>query len=310
MRPFISAAVIAAFVAAPLPSSAQAPDTGARDRLVVSAAWLAQHVNDPGLVLLHVGNKATYDAGHIAGARLVDYRTTLAAPAAPGDPASLTLEMLPADVLRDRLAGLGISDSSRVIVYQSDDFWTPSTRVMLTLDYAGLSNVSWLDGGQKAWTKAGLPLTTTPTPDKTGTLSPLKLRPVVADAEFVKARLKTPGFAIVDSRNTSFFDGTRTGGGNLPHKTGHIAGAVSVPFDSFTTADVELKSAAEIRAAFTNAGVKPGDTVITYCHIGQQATATLFAARTLGYKVMLYDGSFEDWSRRDLPVDNPAAVKK
>ena len=67
----------------------------------------------------------------------------------------LTLEMPPADVLRDRLAALGISDRSRVVVYQSDDQWTQSTRVMLTLDYAGLSNVSWLDGGQKAWTKCG-----------------------------------------------------------------------------------------------------------------------------------------------------------
>ena len=45
--------------------------------------------------------------------------------------------------------------------------------------------------------------------------------------------------------------------------------------------------------------------MIGYCHIGQQATAMLFAARTLGYKVVLYDGSFEDWSKRDLPVDNP-----
>ena len=92
-------------------------------------------------------------------------------------------------------------------------------------------------------------------------------------------------------------------GGAAPHKTGHIAGAVNVPFDSFTSADVELKSAEEIRAVFTKAGIKPGDTVITYCHIGQQATATLFAARTLRYKVMMYDGSFEDWSKRNLPVE-------
>jgi thiosulfate/3-mercaptopyruvate sulfurtransferase len=28
----------------------------------------------------------------------------------------------------------------------------------------------------------------------------------------------------------------------------------------------------------------------------------VFAARLLGLKVMLYDGSFEDWSQRDLPV--------
>src|SRR5436190_10857249 len=137
MRRFIFAAAIAASAAAPCAAVAQPADAAARDRLVVSAPWLAQHVNDPGLVLLHVGNKATYDAGHIAGARLVDYRTTLAASPAPGDNAALSLEMLPPDVLRDRLAGLGISDSSRVIVYQSDDFWTPSTRVMLTLDYAG-----------------------------------------------------------------------------------------------------------------------------------------------------------------------------
>jgi thiosulfate/3-mercaptopyruvate sulfurtransferase len=47
--------------------------------------------------------------------------------------------------------------------------------------------------------------------------------------------------------------------------------------------------------------------VITYCHIGQQATAVLFAARLLGHPVLLYDGSFEDWSRRDgWPVDGPA----
>ena len=71
----------------------------------------------------------------------MDYRATLAASPAPGDSAALTLEMLPADVLRERLAGLGISDTSRVVVYQSDDLWTPSTRVMLTLDYAGLPNV-------------------------------------------------------------------------------------------------------------------------------------------------------------------------
>src|SRR6187431_3041389 len=50
MRAFTSAATIAAFLIATLPSHAQTPDAGARDRLVVSATWLAQHVNDPGQV--------------------------------------------------------------------------------------------------------------------------------------------------------------------------------------------------------------------------------------------------------------------
>ena len=303
----ITALALTAF--APAAATAQPDGAAARSKLVVTAAWLAEHLAQPDIVLLHVGNKDTYDAGHIPGARHVDYRTTLAAPGGGGTSA-LTLEMLPPDVLRERLAGLGISDRSRVVVYQSDDLWTPSTRVMATLDYAGLANVMWLDGGQKAWTKAGHALTAEVPPARTGTLSPLKLRPVVADAEFVKGKLNTPGFAVVDSRNTSFYDGTRTGGGPAaPHKTGHISGALSVPFDTLTTADIQLKSADEIRAVFTKAGVKPGDTVITYCHIGQQATAVLFAARTLGHKVMLYDGSFEDWSRRDLPVENPSVKK-
>jgi len=303
MRHLLAVSTLAALAALPAAAvRAQTPGAAARDGLVVSSAWLAQHVSDPDLVLLHVGAKATYDAGHIAGARLVTLRDVMADATAT----SLTLEMPAADVLHDRLAALGISDRSRIVVYQSDDQWTQSTRVMLTLDYAGLSNVSWLDGGQKAWTKAGRPLSTDVPAVKPGSLAPLKPRAVVVDADFVKAHLGTPAFAIVDARLPAFYDGSRTGGrAPAEHKTGHVAGALSAPFDSFISADVELKPADEIAAVFTKAGVKPGDTVIGYCHIGQQATAMLFAARTLGYKVVLYDGSFEDWSKRDLPVDGP-----
>lgn len=307
MTSFVTGLMILILAGGPPSSSVQPSTPAARDALVVTAAWLRQQVSDPNLVLLHVGNRETYDAGHIPGARYVDFRTTLAT----SDGASgLTLEMLPADALHGRLAALGISNDSRIVVYQSDDMWTPSTRVMLTLDYAGLSNVSWLDGGQKAWTAAGGTLTAAVPDVKPGTLSPLRTRPVVVDAEFVKAHLNTPSFAIVDARAPAFYDGTRTGGRpGAEHKTGHITGAVNVPFDSLTTADVLLKPAEEIAASFSRAGVKPSDTVITYCHIGQQATAALFAARTLGYTVMLYDGSFEDWSRRNLPVEQ-SPVKK
>jgi len=53
--------------------------------------------------------------------------------------------------------------------------------------------------------------------------------------------------------------------------------------------------------------VKPGDEVVTYCHIGQQGTAPYFVAKKLGYKVALYDGSYQEWSRlKDAPVENPA----
>jgi thiosulfate/3-mercaptopyruvate sulfurtransferase len=94
-----------------------------------------------------------------------------------------------------------------------------------------------------------------------------------------------------------------------PHRTGHIAGAKSVPFTGIADDENVFRSQSDLAALFAKAGVKPGDTVVGYCHIGQQATGTLFAARLLGYPVKLYDGSFEDWSAHaDLPVENPAKV--
>jgi thiosulfate/3-mercaptopyruvate sulfurtransferase len=61
---------------------------------------------------------------------------------------------------------------------------------------------------------------------------------------------------------------------------------------------------ARLREMFAAAGVKPNDTIIGYCHIGQQATAMLFAAEAIGYTVKLYDGSFQDWKLRGLPIES------
>jgi thiosulfate/3-mercaptopyruvate sulfurtransferase len=182
------------------------------------------------------------------------------------------------------------------------------------LDYAGLANVTWLDGGLKGWTDAGRPLSKDMPVVKAGSLSSLKLRPVIVDADFVRAHEHAPGFAIVDARARTFYDGipmTMRGDGP-PQKLGHIPGAVSAPFDLFAMGmgqGTQLKPADQLEAMFTAAGVKPGDTIIGYCHVGQQATAMLFAARTLGHDVLLYDGSFQDWQKRDLPVENPSAKK-
>ena len=100
--------------------------------------------------------------------------------------------MLPADILQQRLAAAGISTQSRIVVYfgRENPLVSPTARVMFTLDYAGLGEqASLLDGGLEAWVKAGKPLSTELPAERTGTLSPLTLRPIVVDAEFVKANL-------------------------------------------------------------------------------------------------------------------------
>ena len=78
-----------------------------------------------------------------------------------------------------------------------------------------------------------------------------------------------------------------------------------MPFDQVVDDSNVFKSATDLANLFRTAGIKTGDTVVGYCHIGQQATAMLFAARAIGFEVRLYDGSFEDWARHDWPVDAP-----
>lgn len=273
-----------------------------RDQLVVNARWLNDHLKDPSLVLLHIGEKPKYDAAHIAGARFVDFHEF-----AMGDSATtLTLELPPAEVLRAKLAALGISNDSRIVVYYGEDWVSPATRVMLTLDYAGFGNASsLLDGGMGAWKRAGYATTAEVTPAKPGNLSPLKINPVTVTAEFVRDNVGKPGIAVIDGRAAVFYDGVNEGGPRDARKKGHIKGALSVPFTEITGDSLELKSPERLKELFAKAGVRPGDTIVGYCHIGQQATAMLFGARTLGYKVLLYDGSFEDWARKGWPVEVP-----
>lgn len=295
-RVLVIAAV--ACLAVPAVAAAQADNGSSRDKLVVTPSWLAQHLHDPDLVILQVDDRDAYNGGHIPGARYADDNDVAVMDA----PNGLSHEMPSPQVLHDNLAALGISDTSHVIVY-AQSAWSPSTRFVLTLDYAGLSNVSWLDGGLDGWKRAGQPLSTDVPLKRTGKLAPLTLRPIIAEVGFVQSHEHAPGYAIVDGRATAFYDGTRESGARGHQKAGHIPGAHSMPFDSLLAGDMTLKSADELAAMFERAGIKPGDTVIGYCHIGIQATAALFVARTLGHPVMLYDGSFEDWTKRNLPVE-------
>ena len=281
---------------------AAAPAAGKPAELVVSAAELAKQIGARDLVILQVGDSAGYAVGHIPGARMVN----LAELAAPMTNEALILELPDPAALRAKLAALGVSDRSRIVVVPSKEGIQSATRVVFTLDAAGLGGrTRLLEGGTAAWVAEGRALETRVSmPSAPGKLTALHYRPLVVDAAYVKAHLSAPGYVVVDARAPEFYAGTRTGAAmGRTHKTGHIAGAKSIFFGAVTTPDLKLAPEAEIARRFKDAGVKAGDEVIVYCHVGQQATATLFAARTLGIKARLYDGSFEEWSRLDGAVE-------
>ena len=291
------ALLLAAFLFLPRPAEA-AP----RDRMLVSAAWLQQHLADPDLVLLQVGERAEYDREHIAGARFLELRSISDRPAN-----GLYLEMLPITQLDSALSLLGITAGSRVVVYFGSDWVSPTTRAWLTLEYAGLADRAViLDGGLPAWKAAGQPVTAQlPAPP---TATRLVTRPdagVVVNAEWVQARLGQPRFRLIDARDKQFYQGLDAGSGTRP---GHLPGARSIPFTSVTDEAGRFLPDSALRRIFREAGVSQGDEIVAYCHIGQQATAVVFAARLLGYNARLYDGSYQDWSRRqDLAVEGGVA---
>jgi thiosulfate/3-mercaptopyruvate sulfurtransferase len=297
----IAVFAIAPAFSAPAPCGAH----GDKNTMLVSTVWLADHLNDPNVVVIVVWNKAEFDKGHIPGSVFMNFMDSHL----PTGPTGLTMELPPMSQLAETFGKLGVTNDSHIILYQAGTSLAATARVYLTLDAMGLgAQTSLLDGGFLQWTKEGRAVSTESRNVKTGVLTPCPNNDVITDISFVGANMHHPGVAIVDARLAEFYTGATQPGNN--QRLGHIPGAGNLPYSTLTDGTTgRLKSREELAALFHDAGVKPGDQVVVYCHIGQQASAAYFAARYLGYDVRLFDGSWEDWSaHKDLPVETSPGV--
>jgi thiosulfate/3-mercaptopyruvate sulfurtransferase len=271
--------------------------------MLVTTQWLQDHLNDPSLVILHVSvNRREYRDGHIPGARFLWTQAL-----AYSDP-DLTLE-LPTKIQADSvLRKLGIKQTGRIIIYFDGNNVTPMARVYYTLDFLGLGNrVSLLDGGLDAWKAEARPVVTEVPGDANGTFTSSPNPSLVATCDWLKNNLSDSNITVVDARTPQFYLGS---GGGMP-RPGHIPNAVNAPFSNLVDSTNRLKDPASLKAIFQKSGVREGSRVISYCHIGQQASLVYFVAKYLGYDAQVYDGSFEEWSgRKDLPVVNSIASQK
>ncbi len=269
--------------------------------ILVSTDWVAAHLKDQKLLIFQIGDdrsKTVYDAGHVPGAQFLNPFRDLARPRVEG---GLALELPSAERLDSVLEANGISNDSKIVLYTASEYFSPLGRAFFTLEYAGLKgHVVVMDGGLETWKAENRPTSTdAPTP-AAGSFTP-KLEPdMVVDADWLKTRLGDPTVAIVDARTPEFYHGADT----HQARNGHIPGAKNLPFDSVIDERGKFKDPATLTKLLEEAGVTESKTVVTYCHIGQQASLVWFAARLLGYRAKLYDGSFQDWSARsELPVD-------
>ncbi len=290
----MSVAAAAAYGAAPGCGGHGDPST-----MLATADWLAGHAKDPNLVLLAIGQKTEFDQGHIPGSQFLDYNSIVLRATAERPN---SYELPPMADLAAAFAQLGVSNSSRIVLYMTKDYVSPTTRVYLTLDAMGLGpRTSLLDGGFPAWKAGGGAVTTEVVAPKAGKVTPCAQSDVIADIAYVKSNLRQKGVTLADARTANFYSG-ETPGRNM--RAGHIPGAVSLPYVTLVDEQNKFHSIEQLRKQFSEAGIQKGDRVVSYCHIGQQATVLYFVARFLGYDARLYDGSFEEWSRHtELPVE-------
>ncbi|MEO8880112.1 MAG: rhodanese-like domain-containing protein [Gemmatimonadaceae bacterium] len=280
-------------------SAQQSPDS-----LIVSTAWLASHLNDQRVVVLQVdmdmnmGGAVPYATAHIPGARKVGYTEIEV------ENGGLDSEMPPVDKLREIFEGLGVSDSSRVVVAYSSEA-PAAARVVMVLDYLGHDRVSFLDGGVPKWRAEKRELSAKVPTVTRGSMHPHVRANVIVDAAWIEARIGKPGLALIDTRADGEYLGT-AGRHGMP-SAGHLAGARQLQWEQLFVGDsgsrggAPLKDRAALRRLFADR-MQPGDTVVTYCWVGYRASTTYFAARALGLPVKLYDGSYEDWMMRKLPT--------
>lgn len=279
----------------PLAANAQQP-SARRQSMLVSTAWLADHRRDPNLVVLQVGGKAQFDSVHIPGARSV----ALADITLSAAESKLSTELPPPERLKAWAEANGIGNSSRIIIVPYDSTLPPSTRVFITLAYMGaMDRTSLLNGGLAAWRAEARALSSeAPAAPKAATFD-LKLRPeLIAAMNDVEAAIKDNKVSVIDARLPRFYNGD---GGGYP-RAGHIPTAVNVPLNTVSINGF-IKEEPVLGDLFKTASIAPGKPVITYCHVGQQASLLWFVATMLGYDARMYDGSFQEWSGTErLPV--------
>ena len=302
-------AKIFAVVAGLLPPGAAAaraqcgpPDEGVpavRESLLVSTAWLAAHLRDPDLVIVSVEHMSGMHAAQeqVPGARTVDVMTFTVG----------SFDLAPVPVLDSLIEALGISNTSRVVLY--GDPWVTGF-IYVALDYLGHGDrTALLDGGLEQWRAEGRPVAAPVARHARAQFTP-HLRPgIVVDATWLRDHLRDRNLALLDVRTSDEYLGQGTDHGT--RRVGHIPGARLVPWlqtferpaNAQDSRASRLLSPGELRTLFRRGGVTPGTQPVTYCTVGMRASHMYFVLRYLGYDPKFYDGSLTDWSQRsELPL--------
>jgi thiosulfate/3-mercaptopyruvate sulfurtransferase len=260
---------------------------------IVSTDWLEKNLDNPKLRIIDIRKVEEYKEGHVPGAVNVFYNAWAIR---KGD----VQNELPAnDDLADVIDSAGITkESLAVVVGKTDNIGelTNSTRVAFTLAYAGLTNVSILDGGYNKWVSEKKKVSRELTRPKVAGYKPAwNTNLALSKSGFQRAM---NGAIIVDTRLPEFFFGVAKL--DFVPKAGRIPGAVALPSAWMYMKEGTFKSREDLQAMVDGViGTDKSKDVILYCDTGKICTGAWFVmAGVLGRNnIRVYDGSMEEWTR-------------
>jgi len=274
---------------------------------------------------------SAYNSGHIPGAVHFDTNNVEARnyldplnPFPVSDANEIVWDLVADSILEARLAAMGISNNTTVIVYGNSG--SAVTRVYWALRYAGV-DVRYLNGGYQAWlanggaaeTSANLPVpalfTINPQPQIKA------LTPEVKQyADYFRANgTPLPGKVLVDVRSREEYAGEIVGydDPNITRK-GRIPGAVwayNGGKPDYMDADGTLRSYTEVRGMWQDLGIIADKTLIFYCGTGWRSTLSFIYADLMGFPNIKNYDSWYVWStywdsatetiHRDAPYNDP-----
>lgn len=273
---------------------------------LVSAAWVAERLDRPDVVLLEVDEEAAlHHWSHVPGAGFVDWLDTRRALLQAGPAGTAAFEQL--------MSQRGVRPGDDVVLY-GDSANRYASGVLWLLRLHGHRSLRLLDGGRSAWLAQGLPMTDQetvrpPTDYRAGAPDPT----VRATRDDLLRQLAEPAAedVVVDCRTAAEFTGLSggpDGTGDLCAGRGHVPGAVNVPADDLLAEGGALLPAPELAGVVADFGLRADQRITAYCHTSDRSCLVWFAlTAVLGFpSVRVYDGGWREYGHLlGVPVSTP-----
>ena len=273
----------------------------AREKVLVTADWVAQNLNNPAVAIIEVDEDTTlYAQGHIENSITFNWREDLQD--------GVRRDIISKEGFELLLSKSGISNETTVVLYGGNNNWFAAYAYWYFKLY-GHQDVRLLDGGRKRWELDARPFVTE-VPTRTAT------RYVAKDQDHSLRAFRDEVIAaidvknIVDVRSPAEFSGELAAPAHLPQEggivKGHVPTAKNIPWSKAANEDGTFKSDAELKEIYSAAGVDLAKETIAYCRIGERSAFSWFVLHELleVKSVKNYDGSWTEYgSLVGVPVE-------